>query len=115
EGAVRQIDLYQLADEARGIAFGYLPGNETAGGVLAGLAERDGAYTLEGSLDRAGDRARIGHVVGHIGADVDAGKHEVRLLVENLAHAHDDAIRRRAAQREMAIRNLAQAQRLRER
>ena len=72
--------------------------------VGVGLAERDRRDAEQRALDGAGDGAGIGDVVGDVLARIDAGEHEVGLLVgEQPAHRHDDAVGRRAAEGEAPL------------
>ncbi len=80
------------------------------------LRQSDRGNAEHRAFHRAGDRAGIGDVVGDILAAVDAGEDEIRLLpIQDRAHAHDDAIGRRALHREAPFRNFAQPQRIVER
>lgn len=112
EGALRKVQDHQLFQKSRRMRFTDLPWHEARAVLVEiGLAQGKGAHALHRALDGAGDRAGIGHVVGNVRARIDAGEHEVRLDVHYLPDAHDDAIGRRAAQREMLVGNLAQPQR----
>ncbi len=60
----------------------------------------------------AGDGARVGDVLGEVGAVIDTGQNQIRrLILQYVAHAHDDAIGGRAAHGVGAIADLAIAQR----
>jgi hypothetical protein len=76
------------------------------------LAERDGRNAQQGTFHRPSHRARIEHVVGKVLAAVDAGDHQVGLRADNHLEAHNDAIRRRAANRETPLASLAHADRI---
>lgn len=108
EGAIGQFHIHQLAQEVRRIGLGDFPRHDAAIGVAEGLAECKGAHALQRAFDGAGNGAGIGHVIGHVGAGIDAGKHEIGLFRQDFANAHDDAIGRRAAQREMLVGNFSQ-------
>ena len=70
-----------------------------------GLAKRDRRNAEQRALHGAGDGAGIGHVLGDVLAAVDAGQDEVRpRSVQDVAHAHDDAVGRRAAHGEVPRR-----------
>ncbi len=75
-------------------------------------AHGDGAHAEQRAFHGAGDGARVGDVLGQVGAVVDARQHEIRrLILQHVAHAHDDAIGRRAAHGIGALADLAVAQR----
>ena len=53
----------------------------------------------------------IDHILAGIAAAIDAGQHQIgQLGLEEMPHAHDDAIGRCAAHRETALLDLAQPQ-----
>ncbi len=80
------------------------------------LAERDRRDTELRTLHRGGDGAGIGDVVGDVLAAIDAGEHEIRLLVlHDVADRHQHAIGRRTSHRIFAGSELAYAERVRER
>ena len=83
---------------------------------LVGLRQRQRRNAEHRGLHRAGDGAGIDHVLAGIAAAIDAGEHQIgHLVLEQMPHAHDDAIGRRAAHREAALLDLAQPQRIVER
>ena len=117
EDALVDPGLEDLAHDLGAVMLGALPlqvALRAAGAV--GLRERDRGNAEDRALDGARDGARIGHVLGDVLAAVDAGEHEVGLgLAHEVAHAHDDAIGRRALHGEVPLGDLAQAQRIVER
>src|SRR6478672_6485811 len=119
--AVRKIDvehdafgpsrLQQLAQQLAAVAHRRLP-DWFAGLVVAdGEAQRDRRHAEQGALDGAGNCPRIVDVVGEVLPTIDAGKDEVwRLVLEQEAHAHDDAVGRRPLHRVVLLAEVAHAQ-----
>ena len=105
------LDRQQLADEARRVCQCRLPAHRLATLEAERLRQSDGADAEDGALEGTGDGAGVGDILGHVGAAVDAGEHELRrLLLQDVAHAHDDAVGGRAAHSEGALVDLAHAQ-----
>jgi hypothetical protein len=51
---------------------------------------------LQGALDGRGHRARVEHVLAHVGTEVDAGDDQVGSLIEQAVERGDDTVGRRA-------------------
>ena len=112
QDARRDADRQRAPNEVRTMLLRALPMHRLMPlGAAIGLAERDGGDAHQRALHGPGDGAGIGDVLGDVLAAVDARQDQVRLAaLHDLAHAHDDAVGRRAAHREMARADLAQAQ-----
>jgi hypothetical protein len=81
-------------------------------GVFQCQAHGDRADADEGAFHRAGDGARVGDVLGEIGAVVDAGQNEIGgLVLQHMTHAHDNAIGGRSAHGKGALSDFAITQR----
>ena len=102
----------QFLQQRRRMLFGRLPNRiEAARRRAIGLRQREGGNAENRALDRAGDRARIGDVLRDVLPAVDAGQDDIGLLVlQDVAHAHDDAVGWRAAYGETPLADLAQPQ-----
>ena len=67
------------AHDLRAVMLGALPFESVAAAGAVGLRQRDGRDAEHRALDRARDRAGIGHVLGDVLAAIDAGEDEVGL------------------------------------
>ena len=103
-------------DDIGRVAQAGFPERRLAAARFVGLRQRERGNAEQRAFHGAGHGAGIDHVLADIAAAIDAGQHEIDLLaVEHVAHAHDDAIGRRAAHRVAAVADLAQPQRIVER
>ncbi len=109
--------LENLVDRLRRESLRRFPDRPLAAlDAAVGLRQRDGGNAEQRALDGRRDGAGIGDVLGDVLAAIDAGEHEIGLLVgEQAPDRHQHAIGRRALHREMLGRDLAQAQRGRQR
>jgi len=81
-----------------------------------GLGQRERGNAQNGALDRAGNGAGIDHVLAGVAAAVDAGKDQARRMVlDHVLGTHDHAVGRRAFDREAALADFPQPQRIVER
>ena len=72
--------------------------------VGVGLAEGDRGNAEQAAFHGGGDGARIGHVVGHVGAAVDARQHDVGLAVlQQVLDGKQHAVGRRAFEGELGL------------
>ena len=118
--ALRPSRLQELAHEFGAVLHRRLPSRLAALGARLGVigdeAHGDRGNAEQHALDGAGHRAGIVDVVGKILAAIDAGQDQVRRLVlEQEADAHDDAVGGRSLHRVAALIELAHAQGLGER
>ena len=73
--------------------------------VRVGLAEGDRGNAEQAALHRRGDGARIGHVLGQVGAAVDARQDEIRLVaLHQVLDGEQHAVGRRAFEGELGAR-----------
>ena len=95
-------DLDQPLDDAGREGLGDLE-EGIAGTQAAHLGEGDGGHAHGHALDGAGHRTRHGHVLGDVGAAIDARQHEVGLgPLDQFAHPQHDAVGRGAGDGEAA-------------
>ncbi|MCY1382537.1 hypothetical protein D9M69_705670 [compost metagenome] len=93
--------------------FCRFPGNDAAVAfIFIFLRQRDCLNTKKRAFHGASNSAGIGHIISHVRTGIDARQDEVRRFRQNMPNAHDHAIGRRAAQREMTIIDLPQTKRL---
>ena len=84
-------------------------------GEMISLRQREGRHAEHGAFHRGGDGAGIDHVLGGVAAAIDAGQDQIRRMLHDVTHAHDDAIGRRALDGKAPLVDFAQAQRIVER
>ena len=87
QDACAEARLDQRLDDLRRVRLRRLADRVVARVEAVGLAERDRGNAEERPLHRAGDGARIGDVVGHVLAAVDAGEDEVGPFADHLLEA----------------------------
>src|ERR1700733_3023306 len=102
------------ANDGRGVPFPRVPFDHRPPDRAAiGLRQSDRGNAEQRAFHRAGDGARISDVFGHVLSAIDARKDKIwRMVSHDLPHPHDDAVRWRALQREMAWADFSQAKRV---